>query len=138
MRIDSVCPVLTYTKTGLVLTCYPYSTQRPAHLAIFNVNDHCILKTLSICFTYNLACFLRCPDPLCRYGENVEEANANPDWVCPVCRDICNCSRCRKVKGWEPTGNLYRKVSLMTLINFYSTLFIESKLYICFYFLPLW
>nr|GEZ57495.1 cell division cycle-associated protein 7-like [Tanacetum cinerariifolium] len=44
-----------------------------------------------------------------RYGENVEEANANPDWVCPVCRDICNCSRCRRVKGWEPTGNIYRK-----------------------------
>ncbi|KAK9077290.1 hypothetical protein SSX86_005627 [Deinandra increscens subsp. villosa] len=44
-----------------------------------------------------------------RYGENVQEANANPDWVCPVCRDICNCSRCRKIKGWEPTGNLYRK-----------------------------
>nr|XP_043630724.1 cell division cycle-associated 7-like protein [Erigeron canadensis] len=45
-----------------------------------------------------------------RYGENVIEANANPDWVCPVCRDICNCSRCRRIKGWQPTGNLYRKV----------------------------
>ncbi|KAL8195314.1 hypothetical protein R6Q57_025717 [Mikania cordata] len=45
-----------------------------------------------------------------RYGENVEEANANPYWVCPVCRDICNCSRCRRVKGWEPTGMIYRKV----------------------------
>ncbi|XP_076957547.1 uncharacterized protein LOC143633074 [Bidens hawaiensis] len=44
-----------------------------------------------------------------RYGENVIEANANPEWVCPVCRDICNCSRCRRNKGWEPTGNLYRK-----------------------------
>ncbi|KAK9942241.1 hypothetical protein M0R45_007917 [Rubus argutus] len=45
-----------------------------------------------------------------RYGENVMEANKNPDWVCPVCRGICNCSLCRKEKGWEPTGNLYRKV----------------------------
>ncbi|XP_071727080.1 uncharacterized protein [Rutidosis leptorrhynchoides] len=44
-----------------------------------------------------------------RYGENVLEATANRNWVCPVCRDICNCSRCRRVKGWEPTGNLYRK-----------------------------
>lgn len=52
---------------------------------------------------------------LCRYGENVIEANANPDWVCPVCRDICNCSRCRRVKGWEPTGNLYRKVNFINL-----------------------
>ncbi|PQM35980.1 cell division cycle-associated protein 7-like [Prunus yedoensis var. nudiflora] len=46
-----------------------------------------------------------------RYGENVIEANQNPDWVCPACRGICNCSLCRKAKGWEPTGNLYRKVS---------------------------
>ncbi|KAJ0593020.1 putative Zinc-finger domain of monoamine-oxidase A repressor R1 [Helianthus annuus] len=44
-----------------------------------------------------------------RYGENVLEANANPFWVCPVCRDICNCNRCRRVKGWEPTGDLYKK-----------------------------
>ncbi|ONH91421.1 hypothetical protein PRUPE_8G113300 [Prunus persica] len=39
-----------------------------------------------------------------RYGENVIEANQNPDWVCPACRGICNCSLCRKAKGWEPTG----------------------------------
>ncbi|KAJ9551808.1 hypothetical protein OSB04_015853 [Centaurea solstitialis] len=44
-----------------------------------------------------------------RYGENILEVNANPDWVCPACRDICNCSRCRRTKGWEPTGNIYRK-----------------------------
>ncbi|XP_040364592.1 cell division cycle-associated protein 7 isoform X2 [Rosa chinensis] len=29
-----------------------------------------------------------------RYGENVIKANQNPHWVCPVCRDICNCSLC--------------------------------------------
>ncbi|XP_048424554.1 cell division cycle-associated protein 7 [Pyrus x bretschneideri] len=45
-----------------------------------------------------------------RYGENVIEANENPGWTCPVCRGICNCSLCRQAKGWEPTGNLYRKV----------------------------
>ncbi|KAJ4827428.1 hypothetical protein Tsubulata_011081 [Turnera subulata] len=46
-----------------------------------------------------------------RYGENVLEVNQNPSWICPVCRDICNCSLCRKEKGWLPTGNLYRKVT---------------------------
>ncbi|CAN1133557.1 Cell division cycle-associated 7-like protein [Linum perenne] len=46
-----------------------------------------------------------------RYGENVIEVNQNPDWICPVCRGICNCSLCRKGKGWLPTGNLYRKVT---------------------------
>lgn len=45
-----------------------------------------------------------------RYGENVIEVNENPSWICPVCRDICNCSRCRRVKGWAPTGAIYRKV----------------------------
>ena len=27
-----------------------------------------------------------------RFGENLDEALANPEWRCPVCRDICNCS----------------------------------------------
>lgn len=45
-----------------------------------------------------------------RYGENVLEVNKNPEWVCPVCRGICNCSLCRIKKGWAPTGYLYRKV----------------------------
>ncbi|KAI3704042.1 hypothetical protein L1987_74248 [Smallanthus sonchifolius] len=44
-----------------------------------------------------------------RYGENVLEASVNPHWVCPVCRDICNCSPCRREKGWEPVGNFYWK-----------------------------
>ncbi|KAF3327129.1 cell division cycle-associated 7-like protein [Carex littledalei] len=45
-----------------------------------------------------------------RYGENVLEAIKNPDWMCPVCRGICNCSLCRLKKGWNPTGPLYKKV----------------------------
>ncbi|KAM7516585.1 hypothetical protein LguiA_006168 [Lonicera macranthoides] len=48
-----------------------------------------------------------------RYGENVLEANQNPDWICPPCRGICNCSLCRQAKGWPPTGTLYRKISCL-------------------------
>ncbi|WOH10053.1 hypothetical protein DCAR_0729514 [Daucus carota subsp. sativus] len=48
-----------------------------------------------------------------RYGENVLEALENPEWVCPVCRGICNCSLCRNAKGLPPTGFLYRKISKM-------------------------
>ncbi|XP_022746609.1 cell division cycle-associated protein 7-like isoform X2 [Durio zibethinus] len=44
-----------------------------------------------------------------RYGENVIEANQNHNWICPVCRGICNCSLCRQEKGWRPTGAIYRK-----------------------------
>ncbi|KAK4394290.1 Cell division cycle-associated 7-like protein [Sesamum angolense] len=46
-----------------------------------------------------------------RYGENVLEVNENRDWICPVCRGICNCSRCRREKGWQPTGAIYKKSS---------------------------
>lgn len=38
------------------------------------------------------------------------EANENPNWICPACRGICNCSLCRTAKGWPPTGPLYKKV----------------------------
>ena len=44
-----------------------------------------------------------------RYGENITEVQAKPDWVCPVCRDLCNCSFHRIKKGWAPTGTLYRR-----------------------------
>ncbi|KAL0283072.1 UNVERIFIED_CONTAM: Cell division cycle-associated 7-like protein [Sesamum angustifolium] len=46
-----------------------------------------------------------------RYGENVLEVNEHRDWICPVCRGICNCSRCRREKGWQPTGAIYKKVA---------------------------
>ncbi|CAJ2652369.1 unnamed protein product [Trifolium pratense] len=45
-----------------------------------------------------------------RYGENVREADFNPQWTCPCCREICNCNSCRRKNGWMPTGNIYNKV----------------------------
>ncbi|CAG8550555.1 9157_t:CDS:2 [Ambispora leptoticha] len=41
-----------------------------------------------------------------RYGENLEEARKTGEWICPKCRDICNCSFCRRKKGLAPTGLL--------------------------------
>ncbi|KAG9143831.1 hypothetical protein Leryth_011492 [Lithospermum erythrorhizon] len=42
-----------------------------------------------------------------RYGENVEEAVAlDSEWKCPICRGICNCSRCMRKRGCKPTGIL--------------------------------
>ncbi|CAO2825444.1 unnamed protein product [Amaranthus hypochondriacus] len=41
-----------------------------------------------------------------RYGEKAEEMEALGNWKCPKCRDICNCSFCRKKKGHKPTGKL--------------------------------
>jgi len=39
-----------------------------------------------------------------RYGEGVKEALLNPNWVCPPCRGVCNCSFCRPKKGYLCTG----------------------------------
>ena len=47
-----------------------------------------------------------------RFGENIDEVLENPDWVCPCCRDICNCSgvNCMRLKrGWFPTNQLSRE-----------------------------
>lgn len=44
-----------------------------------------------------------------RYGENIEDALDDLSWICPNCRDICNCSFHRTRRGWAPTGTLYRR-----------------------------
>ncbi|OMO94633.1 Zinc finger, C6HC-type [Corchorus olitorius] len=41
-----------------------------------------------------------------RYGEKAEEVALLHDWICPRCRGICNCSRCMKKRGHQPTGVL--------------------------------
>ncbi|XP_066497194.1 cell division cycle-associated protein 7a [Hoplias malabaricus] len=41
-----------------------------------------------------------------RYGEEVKDALLNPEWHCPPCRGICNCSFCRAREGRCATGVL--------------------------------
>ncbi|XP_076758523.1 uncharacterized protein LOC143427902 [Xylocopa sonorina] len=41
-----------------------------------------------------------------RYGESAVEALKDPDWACPPCRGLCNCSICRTRSGLRPTGIL--------------------------------
>uniref|UniRef100_H3AIE4 Cell division cycle associated 7 like n=1 Tax=Latimeria chalumnae TaxID=7897 RepID=H3AIE4_LATCH len=41
-----------------------------------------------------------------RYGEDVRSALLDPNWICPPCRGICNCSCCRKRDGRCATGML--------------------------------
>ncbi|KAF5187986.1 Cell division cycle-associated 7-like protein [Thalictrum thalictroides] len=75
----------------------------------------CRQKTLghhTHCIKCNLVQGQFCGDCLyMRYGEHVLEVKQNPNWICPVCRGICNCSLCRQAKGWPATGALYRKIS---------------------------
>ncbi|XP_077581889.1 cell division cycle-associated protein 7-like isoform X1 [Stigmatopora nigra] len=42
-----------------------------------------------------------------RYGEDVKKALLDPNWQCPPCRGICNCSFCRQREGRRPTGILF-------------------------------
>ncbi|XP_041801282.1 cell division cycle-associated protein 7-like [Chelmon rostratus] len=42
-----------------------------------------------------------------RYGEDVKKALLDPEWKCPPCRGICNCSFCRLREGRCPTGILF-------------------------------
>ncbi|KAM8791980.1 cell division cycle-associated protein 7 isoform 2-T2 [Rhynchonycteris naso] len=41
-----------------------------------------------------------------RYGEEVKDALLDPNWHCPPCRRICNCSFCRQRDGRCATGVL--------------------------------
>ena len=41
-----------------------------------------------------------------RYGEDAKKALMDPNWICPPCRDICNCSFCMKKRGMRCTGIL--------------------------------
>jgi hypothetical protein len=44
-----------------------------------------------------------------RIGENIDEVRGRSDWICPGCRDLCNCSgaNCMRIKrGWFPTNQL--------------------------------
>ncbi|XP_071989105.1 cell division cycle-associated protein 7-like isoform X2 [Engystomops pustulosus] len=42
-----------------------------------------------------------------RYGEDVRRALLDPNWTCPPCRGICNCSFCRQREGRCATGILF-------------------------------
>uniref|UniRef100_A0A672FND2 Zinc-finger domain-containing protein n=1 Tax=Salarias fasciatus TaxID=181472 RepID=A0A672FND2_SALFA len=42
-----------------------------------------------------------------RYGEDVRTVLLDPEWKCPPCRGICNCSFCRQRDGRCPTGILF-------------------------------
>jgi len=39
-----------------------------------------------------------------RYGQNAREALKDPNWICPPCMDVCNCSICRNRMGKGATG----------------------------------
>ncbi|XP_032091723.1 cell division cycle-associated 7-like protein [Thamnophis elegans] len=47
-----------------------------------------------------------------RYGEDVKVALLNPEWLCPPCRGVCNCSSCRKRDGYCATGTLIHLAKL--------------------------
>ncbi|XP_015258187.1 PREDICTED: cell division cycle-associated protein 7-like [Cyprinodon variegatus] len=57
-----------------------------------------------------------------RYGEDVKKALLDPDWKCPPCRGICNCSFCRQREGRCPTGILFPLAQYHGFSNVHSYL----------------
>lgn len=39
-----------------------------------------------------------------RYGEDIDVVLQNSNWICPICRDCCNCSSCRRRMGKNPVS----------------------------------
>nr|GEV20219.1 zinc-finger domain of monoamine-oxidase A repressor R1 [Tanacetum cinerariifolium] len=78
----------------------------------------CRQKTLDMCVgcTNVMANKKKCTLHWCkaclfnRYTEIAEEAVELGNWICPRCRDKCNCSFCMKKRGLLPTGVLVRTV----------------------------
>lgn len=67
----------------------------------------CRQKTLEIKAKCTACTLYFCPRCLeNRYNENVNQVNTLPDWNCPRCRQLCNCSNCRKKAGLGATGIL--------------------------------
>jgi hypothetical protein len=67
----------------------------------------CRQKTIEIKAKCKQCTLYFCPRCLKnRYNEAVDEVNTLPDWSCPRCRKLCNCSNCRKKAGLEATGIL--------------------------------
>jgi len=70
-----------------------------------------------------------------RYGENLDEVLQLNEWICPPCRDICNCSICRCKKGLLPTGIMapealttgFKSVAHYLIINFQKKVHTETK-----------
>lgn len=62
-----------------------------------------------------------------RYGECAKEAIMNPDWVCPPCRCICNCSFCMKKRGRQATGILIHHAKQSGYDNVSSYLGLTEK-----------
>jgi hypothetical protein len=52
-----------------------------------------------------------------RYGENLDEANEDPDWKCPNCKGLCNCSFHRSKRGWAPTGAMFPHADAMGFLS---------------------
>uniref|UniRef100_A0A3Q3KAC3 Zinc-finger domain-containing protein n=1 Tax=Monopterus albus TaxID=43700 RepID=A0A3Q3KAC3_MONAL len=62
-----------------------------------------------------------------RYGEEVRDALLNPEWQCPPCRGICNCSFCRARKGHCATGVLVYQAKHRGFDNVHAFLTSDSE-----------
>ena len=62
-----------------------------------------------------------------RYGECAKAAIMNPEWECPPCRGICNCSFCMKKRGRHATGILIHAAKKQGYTSVSSFLDLKEK-----------
>ncbi|KAJ6593853.1 hypothetical protein B0H19DRAFT_1246592 [Mycena capillaripes] len=116
---DFAMPAGSDVSTKITCVCHQCGKKRDkeesahcSYVEVYSVGKDRPSKTRRCHNKYCKACLKN------RYNEDIDTIKANNatnsaqtarigepyDYKCPKCRDVCNCSRCRKAKGLEPTG----------------------------------
>ncbi|KAJ7262225.1 hypothetical protein B0H12DRAFT_321480 [Mycena haematopus] len=117
--VDAAIPAGSDVSANSYIYCHQCGKKRDkedsahcSHIEVYSVAENRPPKTRRCHNKYCKPCLKN------RYNEDIDMIKANNtsgsiqsghigepyDYKCPKCRDICNCSRCRKAKGLEPTG----------------------------------
>ncbi|KAL0488019.1 cell division cycle-associated 7-like protein [Acrasis kona] len=62
-----------------------------------------------------------------RYGEDIDHVLSTPGWVCPICRNVCNCSSCRRKACKNPVSITTREALKSDHLSVYHMLIEKRK-----------
>ncbi|KAG7098850.1 hypothetical protein E1B28_000753 [Marasmius oreades] len=109
----------TTTSQGTATYCHQCGKKREFSELVFCTATHTLVKSgkeRRCAAKYCLPCIRN------RYSQDFESTQAaeqrvqkvSPKYICPKCRDLCNCSICRKAKGLEPLGKQPSRPNVQT------------------------